>query len=344
MSVLVVIVNYRTPQLVVECLQSLWPEVVANPGTRVTIVDNASGDGSSTTIAAAIAEQGWEAWADVVESPVNGGFAAGVNTAIRPALTNSNIELFWLLNPDTVVRPGAIAALAGFMRAHPAAGITGSLLELADGTPWPFAFRFPCLLGEVEQALRMGPATRLLGRHAVLRQMGAEPTRVDWVSGASFMVRRCVFEAIGLMDEAYFLYFEETDFCRAADRAGWECWFVPDARVMHIAGQSTGVTGANATRQRRPAYWFESRRRYFVKNHGTLYAAATDFAWLAAYAVWALRCVITGKQNPDPLGLARDVLRHSPLVRRQTLANRGAQRDALQLQLETGCDGGGVAP
>ncbi|PZN93825.1 MAG: glycosyl transferase family 2 [Alphaproteobacteria bacterium] len=334
MSILVVIVNYRTAKLVVACLDSLALEVAANPGTKVTIVDNASGDGSGTTIAAAIAEQGWENWAELVESPVNGGFAAGVNVGVRPALASGDVEFLWLLNPDTVVRPGAIAALAGFMRARPTAGIAGSLLELADGTPWPFAFRFPGLLGEVEQGLRLGLATRLLRRHAVLRRMGSEPAQVDWVSGASFMVRRSVFEAIGLMDEAYFLYFEETDFCRAANRAGWECWYIPDAKVMHIAGQSTGVTGADAARQRRPGYWFESRRRYFVKNHGSLYAAATDLAWLVAYSVWTLRRKLTGAQSPDPPGLARDLLWHSPLLRWHSVANRDTDRDAHRPRLE----------
>lgn len=334
MSILVVIVNYRTAKLVVDCLHSLAPEIVDNPGTRVTIVDNASGDGSATTIAAAIAEQGWEDWAELVESPVNGGFAAGVNVGVGPALARDEVAFFWLLNPDTVVRPGALAALASFMRAHPAAGIAGSFLEFADGTPWPFAFRFPCLLGEVEQGLRLGLATRLLSRHAVLRRMGSEPTQVDWVSGASLMVRRSVFEAIGLMDDAYFLYFEETDFCHAANRAGWECWYVPDAKVMHIAGQSTGVTGANAGRQRRPGYWFESRRRYFVKNHGNLYAAATDLAWLAAYAVWTLRRKLTGAQSVDPPGLARDLLWHSPLLRWHSGSDRDTKRDAHRSRLE----------
>lgn len=334
MSILIVIVNYRTAKLVVACLHSLVPEVAGNPGTRVTIVDNASGDGSGTTIAAAIVKQGWEGWAELVESPMNGGFAAGVNIGVRPALASGDVEFLWLLNPDTVVRPGAIAALASFMRAHPAAGIAGSLLELADGTPWPFAFRFPSLLGEVEQGLRLGFATRLLRRHTVLRRMGNQPVQVDWVSGASFIVRREVFETIGLMDEAYFLYFEETDFCRAANRAGWECWFVPDAKVMHIAGQSTGVTGANAARQRRPGFWFESRRRYFVKNYSSLYAAVTDLAWLAAYAVWTLRRMLTGAQDPDPPGLARDILRHSPLVRWHSVADRDADRDAHWPPLE----------
>lgn len=313
MSILVAIVNYRTAPLVVDCLRSLAPEIAANPGARVTVVDNASGDGSAAAIAAAIVEEGWGDWADLLESPVNGGFAAGANVALRPALASGATDLFWLLNPDTVVRQGAMAKLAAFMRARPALGIAGSALELADGTPWPFAFRFPTILTEFEHGLRLGLATRLLARHVGRQRMGSEAARVDWVSGASMMVRRGVFDSVGLMDDSYFLYFEETDFCRAAHRAGWECWYVPDAKVMHIAGQSTGMAGVGAAERRRPGYWFESRRRYFVKNHGTAYAAATDLVWLAAHAAWTVRRLATGVANPDPPQLAGDVIRHSPL-------------------------------
>jgi N-acetylglucosaminyl-diphospho-decaprenol L-rhamnosyltransferase len=326
MTILVAIINYRTASLVVDCLRSLAPEIAANPGARVTIVDNASADGSAAVIAAAIADHGWAGWADLVESPVNGGFAAGANLALAPALASGTSALFWLLNPDTVVRPGAMAALAGFLRARPAVGIAGSALQLGDGTPWPFAFRFPTMLSEFENGLRLGLATRLLGRHAALRRMGSAAARVDWVSGASMMVRREVFEAVGPMDEGYFLYFEETDFCRAAHAAGWECWYVPDAQVMHIAGQSTGVTGTEAAKRRRPGYWFESRRRYFVKNHGAAYAAATDLVWLAAHATWTLRRRATGAPDPDPPRLAHDLIRHSPLLGRHRAAGPALHR------------------
>src|SRR5277367_5597369 len=91
--------------------------------------------------------------------------------------------------------------------------------------------------------------------------------RTDWVNGASMMVRREVFDSIGLMDEKFFLYYEETDFCLRALEAGWPTWTVPSSRVVHLEGQSTGATGAIAKRKRVPKYWFDSRRRYFRKHH-----------------------------------------------------------------------------
>lgn len=302
----IVIVNYRTGALVVDCLRSLVPEVAAHPGTRVTVVDNASGDGSGALVGAAIAAEGWS-WARLDESPVNGGFAAGNNRAVRAALAGrSPPGLFWLLNPDTRVHPGALAAISGFFAARPQVGIAGTLLEEANGEPWPYAFRFPSILGEVERGVRLGLVTRLLDKHAVLQRMGESPAPVDWVSGASMIVRREVFETAGLMDEDYFLYYEETDFCRAARRTGWECWYLPGARVLHIAGQSTGVSGADSARRRMPRYWFESRRRYFVKNHGRGYARVADLAWLGSHLVWSARRVLQSRPDPDPPRLWRD--------------------------------------
>ena len=315
-SVLIAIVNYRTGGLVVDCLVSLASEIRANPGTRVVVVDNASGDNSCQRIASAIRQRGWSSWAKLVVSPVNGGFADGNNRAIAADLSSGGSPDFvWLLNPDTRVRPGALRILTDFMRDHPRAGIVGTLLEERDGAPWPYAFRFPSLLGEFERGAHLGPVSRLLRNYAVPLRMGAQPSQVDWVSGASMMIRAPLFDAIGMMDSCYFLYYEETDLCLQASRAGWECWYVPDARVLHIAGQSTGITGSQAIVRRMPSYWFESRRHYFVKNHGRLYAIAADILWMAAHVTWRVRRRLQALADPDPQSLLTDFLRHSALLK-----------------------------
>ncbi|HSV69340.1 MAG TPA: glycosyltransferase family 2 protein [Methylibium sp.] len=312
--VLAVIVNYRTGPLVVNSLRALAAELRGHPGASVVVVDNDSGDGSAEVIAAAIEAEGWSAWARLERSAVNGGFSYGNNLAVRPALRSAEPpEFIWLLNPDTEVRPGALGALLAFVRSRPRLGIAGSSFEMDDGEPWPHAFRFPSLLGELAAALRLGLLTALLSRHTVLLTMGSRPERVDWLPGASMLIRREVFEQIGLMDEDYFLYYEETDFCLQAARAGWECWYVPASRVMHIAGQSTGVTGTQAGLRRLPAYWFESRRRYFVKNHGRAYAATTDVVWGLAFLLWRLRRWLQRKPDTDPPRMFGDLLRHSAL-------------------------------
>jgi N-acetylglucosaminyl-diphospho-decaprenol L-rhamnosyltransferase len=316
-TVAVVIVNYRTGALTVEALASLAPQVAQRPGTRVLVVDNASGDDSCALISAAIAERGWGAWAALLPAERNGGFAAGNNLAVRTLKTAGQPpDAVWLLNPDTRARPGALEALAAHLSAHRLCGIAGSLLLDDDGGAWPFAFRFPSLLGEVDAVMRLGPVSWLLRRHVIARRMALEaPAEVDWVSGASMMVRWTVFETVGLMDEDYFLYFEETDFARRARQRGWQCWFVPGSQVVHLSGQSTGVTGEHAGRRRRPGYWFESRRRYFEKHHGRLYALLTDLAHVGSGMVWHLARVLRGRPNTDPPHFLRDLLRHSALLR-----------------------------
>lgn len=315
MSVLIVIVNYRTPALVVECLRSLQAELQPNDHASVVVVDNASGDGSPAHIGAAIVAEGWSPWVRLVESQLNGGFSFGNNVAIRPALEGASPpDYFWLLNPDTQVRPGALSGLIEFLRAHPDVGIAGSAIEEEDSQPWPYAFRFPSLLSELDRGLRLGFVTRLLGRWTILRRMNGHPEQVDWVAGASMMVRREVFDAIGLMDEQYFLYFEETDFCLQALRAGWACWYVPCSVVMHLSGRSTGLSHKHAKPKRMPKYWFDSRRRYFIKNRSRAYAVATDLVFILSFAIWRIRRAIQRREDSDAPYLLHDFVRHSALL------------------------------
>jgi N-acetylglucosaminyl-diphospho-decaprenol L-rhamnosyltransferase len=317
---LVVIVNYKTAALTTACLRSLEQEVRSVPGITVAVVDSASGDGPA--LAEAIRAHGWESWATLKVAPRNGGFSAGNNAAIGPALAAANPPHFiLLLNPDTEVRPGALRILLEFMEAYPEIGIAGAGLENPDGTDWPFAFRFMTPSNQLLNGLRLGVLDRLFSSRVVARRMDQDrANRVDWVSGSSMIVRREVFDSIGLMDEDYFLYFEEVDFCLRARRAGWPCWYVPQSRIMHIGGQSTGMTNGETAsdrppqkRARVPAYWFESRRRYFVKNFGIARAIAADLAFGIGYACWRLRRRVQRKPDLDPPHMLADFWRHSVL-------------------------------
>lgn len=313
-SIDVIIVNYCTGSLVVASLASLEAERTLVPGLRAIVVDNASPDGSGDLIEQAIAARGWN-WVKLLRSPRNGGFGAGNNLGIDWALGRSDAaDLYWLLNPDTIVQPQAASALTCFMSTHPLAGIVGSALLEADRTPWPFAFRFPTILGEVERAASLGLLSRVLKSRAVMRAMGSAPERVDWVSGASFVVRRALLEQGLRFDETFFLYYEETDFCLHAGRAGWECWYVPSAIVLHVAGQSTGVTGRQLALKRLPPYWFKSRQYYFQKNHGRLYGMFADLAWMAGHMVALAKARLGGESPPHPPRLMLDFLRHSAFM------------------------------
>lgn len=318
MKLLIVIVNYRTADLTIDALASVAPQInePALETAKVVVVDNDSGDGSADRIAAAIAKHGWGSWAELLRAERNGGFAYGNNMAIRPALAGADPPRYiMLLNPDTVARPGALSALLEFMEQHPEVGIAGSRLEWPDGTPQLSAFRFHSVLSELEQALQLGVATKLLRRWMVAPGIADQPGPSDWVSGAAMMIRREVFDSIGLMDEDYFMYYEEVDFTARAARAGFSCWYVPASRVVHLIGQASGVTDPRQRRKRRPGYWFDSRRRYFVRNLGPVQAGLADLAWTAGHVLWRARRVIQRKPDPDPERLLTDFIRHSVFAR-----------------------------
>ena len=311
----VVIVNYRTPQLTLDCLDSLEAEVAALPGTTVVVVEGGSGDDSAERIEAGIAERGFGGWVTLNARDENAGFAGGNNAGLKPALANEPpVPYLLLLNPDTVVRPGGITALVDFMDAHPQAGLAGSRLEDPDGTPQRSAFRFPSARSNFETGIKLGVVSRMLSNSVVAPPVRDDAHRCDWVAGASLIVRREVFEKVGLLKDDYFMYFEEVDFCLAAHRAGFECWYVPDSRVVHLVGQASGLNSKNDTAKpakRRPAYWFESRRRYFVTNHGRLKAALADAAFITGFGLWRLRRCLTRRPDTDPERLLGDAIRQS---------------------------------
>lgn len=308
----IVVVNYRTPDLVVSLLRSLAEEVRQLGDCRVVIVENSSGDDSARVIRKAIEAGGCSSWAELLVLEQNRGFAGGNNAALRPLLTESPPpDYVLLLNPDTYIRPGAVTALVEFMEQHPQVGIAGSRLEDPDGTPQRSAFRFHTILSELDGGLRLGLVSKALGRWLVAPPVRDDAHETGWLAGASMMVRREVFDAIGLMDETYFLYYEETDFCLRARRAGWPSWYVPASRVVHLVGQASGVTDAKKPAERRPRYWFASRRRYFTKNHGRLYAFAADLCWATGFALWRVRRVLQRKPDNNPPHLLRDFVRYN---------------------------------
>jgi GT2 family glycosyltransferase len=311
-GLLVIILNYQTPRLTIDCLRSLESEVRSLSKTYVVVTDNASRDGSVKQIQAAIETEGWSDWVSLMPLERNGGFAYGNNAAIAPALQSNNPpSYFLLLNPDTVVRPGALSTLVDFMNKYPEVGIAGSRLEEPDSTPQRSAFRFPTLFSEFDLALCLGVVSKLLSKWVIAPPVPKETCQTDWVAGASMIIRREVFNSVGLLDEKYFMYFEEVDFCLKAKKSGWSCWYVPQSRVVHFVGQSSGVTDTKRPPKRLPQYWFDSRRRYFLKNHGWLYTMVTDAAWIIGFVLSNLRHVLQRKLRKNPPKLLSDFVFNS---------------------------------
>lgn len=322
--ILVVLLNFRTPDMTLQAAQAALTAMIDLPAELV-IVDNDSGDGSYEALSQAVSS---EAWAEghnirVIQSGHNGGFGAGNNVGIRARLSSgAKPDYVYILNSDAFPAPDAIRHLYSHLEASPEVGFTGSYIHGADGAPHLTAFRFPSVWSELEGAARFGPISRLLRSKAVPLPLPSATCAVDWLAGASMMMRQSVLDEIGLFDEQFFLYFEETDLCLRAARAGHEIHYVRDSEVEHIGSVSTGMKRWT----RIPRFWLDSRWHYFSKNHGRGYAVLATALHSLGGALWRLRVLLQGKAPADPPRFLQDLIAHdvAAMVRPLPAARLGA--------------------
>jgi N-acetylglucosaminyl-diphospho-decaprenol L-rhamnosyltransferase len=311
--VVVSIVSYKSAKLTIDCLRSIQADRgVEGLNIHVVVVDNASGD--APEIESAVIDNQWQDWVTVLTAPKNGGFAYGNNYAFQYAFAHGKVDYFHLLNPDTQIRPGAISTLVDFMKLSPTVGIAGSSFDNQDGTLWPIAFRFPSFFSEFESGVNLGLLSKILRPWVVAVFMEQKSQEIDWIAGASMMLRKSIVEQLHGFDEGYFLYYEETDLCLRAKQAGFSTWYVPNSRVMHIAGQSTKVTVRDDKPKRLPDYWFESRRRYFIKNYGIFCTFLIDFSALFGNVIGKIKRILTGKQHEEVPHYITDIFKHSVML------------------------------
>jgi len=230
----IVIVNYNARAHLENCLESLAAAPPAIPH-EIVVVDNASSDGSAAAVRAR-----WPG-VTIVEEPTNRGFAAGNNAGIRAGTGT----LVLLLNNDTLVPAGAIDRLVGRLAEHPEAAVAGPRLVDADGivelTFGPMMSPFAELRQKIVMALhglRIAPVSAWVERATRRERV------VDWVSGACLLVRRAAAEQAGLLDERFFLYTEDVDFCAAIRRQGHRVLFTPAAEIVHLRGRSRATAPA----------------------------------------------------------------------------------------------------
>ncbi len=235
-EVAVVIVSYNTVDLLRRCLATLDD---AREWLRIIVVDNASHDGSAEMVRVEFPQ------VELLALDQNVGFARGTNVGLAALdLDGPDAPYVLLLNPDTEVRPGAIAEMVGFLAAHPRVGLVGPRLLNPDGSLQAAAFRFPTLL---MTALDLFPPGEVLpGRlynswwHGRYPQEGGEAAfPIDHPLGACMLVRPAVLKQVGGLDDSYFMYSEEIDWCWRIRSAGWAIWQVPQAEVVHVGGAAT---------------------------------------------------------------------------------------------------------
>jgi N-acetylglucosaminyl-diphospho-decaprenol L-rhamnosyltransferase len=343
MKLLVIIVCYKVVDLTIACLRSLEAEVRDLQGTRVAMCENGTGGDAEARLREAIETHGWGSWVDLTAVYPNRGFTGGNNHVLRQTLAATDVpEYVLLLNADTVVQPGALRELVAFMEGHPKAGIAGSQLVSPEGVVQASPFRFMGICSELERGLRLGVATRMLSRWTVVPPTPRGNAKADWVSGCSMIIRRKVLEEVGLLDEGLYTYFDDIDYCLNAKRRGWETWYVPGSRVVHLEGASTGIAARVRKPGRRPRYWFQARRQFFLRNYGVIYTALCDWAFLCGFAMWRARRVVQGQEDLDPPGMLGDAFRESVFVagfRVRAVENPALEKDTAEQGAQRVCGG-----
>jgi GT2 family glycosyltransferase len=246
------IVSYNTRELLLEAIGS----VVDEAGVETIVVDNASHDGSPEAVARRFPS------VHLIRSDRNLGFAAGVNRASQCARADALL----VLNSDARLLPGSLDRLLTILNAQPRAALVGPALRYPDGRPQAAAFRFP---GLVQIALDLYPVHRLADTplNGRIRPRRAAP--IDHPLGACMLIRRAAWQDVGPLDEGYFMYLEEIDWCRRAAARGWQIWHEPAALAVHHGGSSTRQHADRMFDQ----LW-RSRLRYYARYHGPLYNRA----------------------------------------------------------------------
>ena len=252
----IILVSWNTRDLLIACLQALGENLPERIRREVIVVDNGSSDGSVPAVRAAFPD------VRLIENQTNPGFAAANNQGIRV----SGGRAILLLNSDTIVRPGAIETLLETQKRLPDAGIIGPRLLNPDGSLQPSCFPAPTLLREIWRLFHLD-ALHPVGIYPVERWPVDTSRSVDVIQGACMLIRREVIEHVGLLEESFYMYSEELDFCRRARRRGWAVVWEPRATVVHWGGQST--------RQLAEAmflYLYRGKVMYFRKHHGKVTA------------------------------------------------------------------------
>jgi GT2 family glycosyltransferase len=248
----IIIVNWNTKEFLLPCLRAIF-EKEEGIFREVIVVDNGSQDGSESEAKKAFP------LVHLIQNEENLGFARAVNQGLQKA----SGRYVLLLNPDTQVKPGAIERLMSFMDSHPQAGISGAQLLNSNGSKQNSIANFPSLATELlnKNLLRWLSPRRFPGKERIY----SEPMEVDSVIGACMMVRREAIGQVGFLDEDYFLFLEETDWCYRMKRAGWKIYHVPQAEVYHLQGRSVGPV-----KKRARVEFYRSRYHFFKKNKGNL--------------------------------------------------------------------------
>jgi len=295
-EVSIIIVNWNTQDILRNCLQSIY-EQAGGVHFEVIVIDNASTDSS-----AAIVKKDFPQ-VILIENSENRGFAAANNQGISIAKS----RYILLLNSDMVILDKAIEKTVSFADAHPEAAVTGCRVLNPDQTLQPTCFMFPSILNMLLSSTylyKLFPKSRFFGRERMTWWNSDRDREVDVLKGCFMLVRREAIEQVGMMDERFFMYGEETDWCYRFKQTGWKVMFTPAGEIIHLGGQSTGQISEKMLIELRL-----SILKFIQKHHGWLKYKVACFLTIMFFAiripVWLAIAMVNGRRRKRALDRSR---------------------------------------
>jgi len=273
-DIAIIIINYRTPDVTTMCLQSVSHEIIGL-NAKIIVVDNNSADGSIEIIKSWIDENHVNNKMTLLCSEKNLGFSGGNNLGI----TSIDSKYYLLLNSDTLVKPGAIKQLLKTAKVNKNTGLVTPRLEGENGSIQASCFRYISPISELIASAQTGLVTKLLIKFDVPLDQREVISSPPWTSFACVLVKKEVFNDIGLLDDGFFMYFEDTEFCYRARKASWNILNDPGSHVVHLQGVSSKVEEKSQLKSRLPRYYYESRTRYFYKRYGWYGPLFANLCW-----------------------------------------------------------------
>jgi hypothetical protein len=287
-NIAILLLNYQTPILTIECLHSISKQLT--PDIKIFIIDNHSSDGSAEIISHEIEKNNWDEWASVIESKINGGFAYGNNLGIKTVQANH----YLLLNSDTILLPGAVDAFKKAIYEYPAAGAFGCYMQDADGHKSISTFNFITPFSEFLRTSNFRLFDKFFSKYVVPFDIDDNAKDIDWVGFACVLIPLNVIQNVGLLDEKYFMYFDDVDYCHRIKNQGYKIIYLPEAKIIHLEGGSGQISSKSAITKRAPRFYYESRSRYFAKHYGHFGLLRANVFWAIGYAFGQMKKTIGG--------------------------------------------------
>jgi len=291
LNLLVVIINYKTPELTSQAVLTVIPQLGEND--KICLVDNLSDDNSIEYLTQFIEHNDFQTKVNLIASPINGGFSAGNNIGIK----SEEAKYYLLLNSDAYLKEQAIEKLIGKVQQSSLIGIVAPQLIWEGGKQQTSCFYYLTPVNSFLNSVNTGFISRLFSLFGInevaIPLAKHKESKPEWLSFACILLRGSLIQDIGLMDEGYFMYYEDMDYCHRANIAGWKLAYMHEAKVVHL---NQGASNQEVIK-RLPEYYFKSRSRYFLKFYGHIGLLLANLIWSFGRLISVFREIIEMKPS-----------------------------------------------